>query len=68
MTGSNGEVRFQVFADGQVVYDSGAMEGDSPTQSVNVNIAGAQEVKLVVTNEGDYNADHADWANARFVR
>ncbi|WP_231557371.1 NPCBM/NEW2 domain-containing protein [Deinococcus sp. YIM 77859] len=63
--GSLGSVVFQVYADGVKLYDSGIMTGASTTKSVNVNIAGRRELKLVVTNAGDnIHYDHADWANA----
>jgi hypothetical protein len=63
--GSNGSVTFEVWADGVRLFDSGLMTGSSPTQSVSVNVAGRQELKLVVTTGGDnFYYDHADWAGA----
>jgi hypothetical protein len=68
-TGANGTVRFYVYADGALLFDSGAMTGASPTRSINVNVAGAQELRLVVDHTGDNLLwDHADWAGARLVR
>ena len=67
--GANGTVRFYVYADGELLYDSGVMTGASATQSVNVGVAGRQELRLVVDTTGDnLNYDHADWAGARLVR
>ena len=64
--GNNGSVVFQVWADGTQIYDSGLMNGNSATKTVDVSVAGKQNLRLVVTNGGDSNAyDHADWANAR---
>jgi glucose/arabinose dehydrogenase len=64
--GSNGTVVFQAFAGTTKVFDSGVMNGASATQSVDVSIAGATTLRLVVTNGGDnINYDHADWALAR---
>src|SRR5205823_5760558 len=64
--GSNGSVAFQVYADATKVYDSGVVTGTSAPLTVDVSIAGASELRLVVTNGGDdYNSDHADWADAR---
>ena len=61
-----GSVTFQVFVDGNQVYDSGLMTGTSATKSVDVSIAGASQLRLVVTNGGDdLDHDHADWALAR---
>ena len=64
--GSIGSVVFEVYADRTKVYDSGSMTGASATKTIDVSIAGASELRLVVTDGGDnfYN-DHADWALAR---
>ena len=63
----NGSVIFRVLADGVQIYDSGVLYGWSPAQSVNLtNIAGKNEVALIVTDGGDGNGwDHADWADAK---
>jgi glucose/arabinose dehydrogenase/uncharacterized protein (DUF2141 family) len=62
----NGSVAFQVYADATKVYDSGVVTGTSANQSVDVSVAGASELRLVVTDGGDGIAyDHADWAGAR---
>jgi glucose/arabinose dehydrogenase len=67
-TGNNGSVIFQVFGDGLEIFNSGVIRGADVRQSVNVNIAGVNELRLVVTDAGDGNGyDHADWANARLV-
>lgn len=63
--GDRGSVTFQVFADGQKAYDSGVLTGSDPAKTVDVSIAGAKELKLVVTENGSPNYDHADWADAR---
>ena len=42
------------------------MTGTSATQTIDVSVAGAGELRLVVTDGGnDRNYDHADWALAR---
>ncbi len=66
--GSNGSVVFRVFADGSKLYDSGVMRGPDSTKSVNVNVAGKKELKLVVLDAGDgKSSDHADWADAKLT-
>jgi hypothetical protein len=66
--GRKGTVCFQVWTDGVKVYDSGLMTGASETKSININVAGKNELWLVVTNGGDNrDCDHADWADARLV-
>ena len=64
--GSRGSVVFQVFLDGQKAYDSGTMTGASATKTLNVDITGKQELRMIVTDAGDGKSyDHADWANPR---
>lgn len=68
-TGPAGSAVFRVFADGELLYESGVMTGGSLTQSINISVAGKQELRLVVTDANDgFLWDHADWAAARLVR
>ena len=61
-----GTVTFQVLAGTTQIYSSGVMTGTTATQSIDVSIAGASELRLVVGNGGDnVSLDHADWAEAR---
>jgi hypothetical protein len=58
-------VVFQVWGDGKKLFDSGVMKIDTPAQRVAVDLAGVNELALVVTDAGDGNyCDHADWADA----
>jgi hypothetical protein len=64
--GSNGSVDFQVFADGVLKFDSGTMTGATGTKGIAIDITGAQQLRLHVTDAGDgLDYDHADWAGAR---
>lgn len=66
--GNYGSVVFQVFGDGVKLYDSGVIIGGTPAKSINVNVTGVSQLKLVVTDGGDgVDNDHADWANARII-
>ena len=66
--GNGGSVVFQVFADGAVVYDSGVVTGVDAARLVDVNVAGVQELRLVVSPTADgWSYDHAVWADARIV-
>jgi len=66
--GGAGTVAFQVFADGEKVFDSGVMKGNEPAKAVSVPLEGVDELLLRVTDGGDgINCDHADWADARLV-
>lgn len=66
-------VTFEVWVDGKKAYDSrevlgGATRVTTPMQFVQVDISGAEEVKLI-TKEFDNNAyDHSEWADACFTR
>jgi hypothetical protein len=44
------------------------MTRDTPAVAVDVETVGAQVLELVVGDAGEFSADHADWAEARFIR
>jgi alpha-galactosidase len=63
-----GTVVFQVWADGTLVADSGLMTTADPAKTITASMAGAQVLRLVVTDAGDgNNSDHADWAGAQIT-
>jgi hypothetical protein len=63
-----GSVVFQVWADGERLFDSGVMRQGEPAKSVDVDLRNRQQLRLVVTDAGDgTDSDHADWANARLT-
>lgn len=64
--GSRGSVVFHVMVDGKERYTSPVMTGAGGAESVSVNLTGASELALVVTDadDGPY-FDHADWAGAQ---
>jgi hypothetical protein len=64
--GMHGTVVFQVYADGVLVFESSVLTGHSPTQGVDLNVTGVQELKLVVLDAFDgFLEDHSVWAGAR---
>ncbi|MBL8206393.1 MAG: NPCBM/NEW2 domain-containing protein [Blastocatellia bacterium] len=64
-----GSVVFQVYADGVRIFDSGKVTGEAWTKQVSLNVAGRNELRLVVTDAGDGAAfDLAVWAEARLER
>ena len=66
--GDAGTVIFQVFADEKPVFHSGLMHGGLPPRHVDVPLAGAHLLKLVVSAAGDSPwGDHADWAGAELT-
>src|SRR5207244_6596203 len=65
---AGGSVLFQVFADGVKVYDSGVMGPTSITKTINLNVSGVNQLKLVVTDGGDGTSfDWGDWAGTFLV-
>ena len=66
MYNSPASIEFQVYVDGKKEYESGVMCSNDVQQFVEIDLAGAKELKLVATVGGDTNgSDHADWADAK---
>ena len=66
--GNGGSVVFRVLVDGVPAFDSGIMRGGDGRRAVNVNLTGAREVSLEVTDAGDGNeSDRANWGGARLA-
>ncbi|GAV12347.1 NPCBM/NEW2 domain-containing protein [Paenibacillus sp. NAIST15-1] len=64
----SGSIVFQVWADGELLFDSGTMKRDTLAKFVDVDVSGRKQLKLIVTDAGDGNGnDHADWADAQFI-
>ena len=64
----SGEVEFEVFGDGKLLFDTGVLTNDQVVQ-INVSVAGIQNLQLVATNgiADDIDFDHADWAGAELL-
>ena len=61
-------VTFDVYADDRLVFSSGAMGRDDDAKLVDVDITGAQKLRLVAGDNGDgVSNDHADWADAKII-
>src|SRR5437867_3434502 len=65
--GTLGSVLFQVWGDGQNLYEGGVMTGETPTENVNVSIAGVRSLRLQIVSVDSTADDHADWANPRIA-
>ncbi len=63
-----GSVVFQVWSDGEKLFDSGLVTGSTPPRQVDVSLENRMDLRLLVamTADGDGN-DHADWAEARLT-
>ena len=63
-----GSVSFEVWVDGAKRFDSGVIKAGDPAKPVSVDLAGAQQMILYVTDGGDGAADdYADWGGAAIV-
>lgn len=61
-----GTVIFQVWSDGEKLFDSGVMTGKTPPQQVDVSLENRMDLRLFVATTGDdFFNDHSDWAEAR---
>lgn len=64
----HGSVEFIVAVDGRERWRSGVMKGGQPAKVLRLELAGARELELRVTDAGDGNReDHADWAEPRLT-
>ena len=61
---TNGAV-FRVYADGQKVYESDTVTGETKAVDVSADITGANLVTLTVYNNGENAGDNAVWAQPR---
>jgi alpha-galactosidase len=57
-----GSVTFEVWADGERLFQSGVLTGTSPVLTVDLNVKGRRELRLFVGRGEDYALDHAVWA------
>ena len=63
-----GSVVFQVFVDGRKAYDSDTIRQPDQPKTVDISVADAGELKLVVLDAGDgIGQDWANWADAHLV-
>lgn len=65
VSGYQASVTCEVHVDGKKVYDSGKFGGKSKPIDIDIDITGAQELRLVVTEGGNgWGGDWIMWANA----
>ena len=68
-TKTESSVVFKVYVDGELKAQTDVMKSDTPKERLVVDIRNSNEVKLVVDVADNGNTwDHADWANARFLK
>jgi len=60
---------FQVFGDGQKLFESGKMTNDTLAKKIEINVSGVDILKLVVIHSGEkMRHGHADWAMPVLIR
>jgi hypothetical protein len=62
-----GAVSAEVWVDGKKLKES-VFKAPDPPQSWDIDVAGARELRLVVTWAGTGQSDFADWGSARLIR
>lgn len=67
MDGTPGTAQFEVWADGVRLYQSPDINTSSQTITVDVDVTGRQELRLLVLEGSVGCCDHADWAGARLI-
>ncbi|WP_122639084.1 NPCBM/NEW2 domain-containing protein [Romboutsia sp. Marseille-P6047] len=66
MYNSVGQVQFEIYVDGKLAYDSGIIRAKDKQKYIEVNLADAKELKLVVKDGGNGNgSDHATFGDAK---
>jgi hypothetical protein len=61
-----GSADFTVLGDGKPLFTSGILKWGEPAKTVDVDLAGIQQLQLRVGDGGDgFDNDHADWADAK---
>lgn len=64
-----GSVEFIVYGEGSLIWRSGIMKKSDGPRRARVNIAGYRIIRLQVSDAGDgIECDHADWAEAVFIK
>jgi alpha-galactosidase len=59
---TNGAAAFRIYADSQLVADSGTVTVDDPAKTLTANLAGATWLHLVTDPGPTNDSDHTDWA------
>jgi len=68
INGKIGSVRFRIYGDGKLLFNSGVLKAGDPAKKVDIDLTGCKTLTLSVDPAGDNNSyDHADWADAAFV-
>jgi hypothetical protein len=64
--GGWGKAVFQVWLDGIMQYDSGVIDGATPGVPIDITLAGATELALILIDGGNaIDGAHGNWADAQ---
>jgi alpha-galactosidase len=66
--GNIGSVRFRIYADDKLLFNSNIIKAGEAPQQVDVDLTGRKNMILIADSAGDnISYDHANWANAAFI-
>ncbi len=67
--GAPGSVKFQVYLDGVLSYESAEMTHAVKYETIDLDVSGASELKLIAVTSGEFEAKYnlADWCDAKFL-
>jgi len=69
VTEGRGSVIFEVYADGKKIWASGVMSGLDQPKAIDVDVSGADRLRLIVTDAGDGNKfDAGNWCEPELFR
>lgn len=60
-----GSIVFEVWGDGDLLLATETLTGASPAESIDLDVSGVRELRLVLNEDGGNGSDHGDWADAR---
>ena len=68
VNGKIGSVRFRIYGDGKLLFNSGVLKSGDPAKKIDIDLSGCKTLTLSVDPAGDNTSyDHADWADAAFI-
>ena len=65
--GDKGDVEFQIFADGKMIWSSGLMTGSSKNKLADLDLTGIQRIVFYVAEEHNWDQLPVYWADATFT-
>ena len=60
-------MKFRIYGDGELLYETGEMNADTPMEFISVSVDGISELKLTADALGVNWSDHADFADAKLL-